>query len=82
MKVTKRGKKYQYDFSFEGKRYRKLGFRSSRDAKYHGERHLLELMQGFKFDEKLTVKEYFKRWCETHKKPVVSKKLMYLIVQP
>lgn len=66
------GKKWQYEFKYEGKRYRKKGFRTKREANSAGLDKLNELRQGYNFDSALTLKDYFRNWCETYKEPVVA----------
>lgn len=66
------GKKWQYEFKHEGKRYRKKGFRTKREANSAGLDKLSELRKGYNFDNTLTLQDFFKNWCETYKEPVVS----------
>ncbi|EZY71840.1 tyrosine-type recombinase/integrase [Staphylococcus aureus] len=66
------GKKWQYEFKHEGKRYRKKGFRTKREANSAGLDKLNELRSGIYVDNDLTLYDYFKTWCETFKKPTVS----------
>lgn len=66
------GKKWQYEFKHEGKRYRRKGFRTKREADSAGLDKLNELRQGYNFDISLTFADYFKNWCETYKEPIVS----------
>ncbi|MCY1595419.1 tyrosine-type recombinase/integrase [Staphylococcus pettenkoferi] len=66
------GKKWQYEFKYEGKRYRKKGFRTKREANSAGLDKLNELRHGYNFDSSLTLKDYFRNWCETYKEPVVT----------
>ncbi|MFA0980800.1 site-specific integrase, partial [Staphylococcus aureus] len=44
------GKKWQYEFKHEGKRYRKKGFRTKREANSAGLDKLNELRSGFNID--------------------------------
>ncbi|EKH7769108.1 site-specific integrase [Staphylococcus pseudintermedius] len=66
------GKKWQYEFKHEGKRYRKKGFRTKREANSAGLDKLNELRQGFNFENNLTFEDYFKNWIETYKENIVS----------
>ncbi|HCT0406917.1 TPA: phage integrase SAM-like domain-containing protein, partial [Staphylococcus pseudintermedius] len=66
------GKKWQYEFKYEGKRYRKKGFRTKREANSAGLDKLNELRQGFNFENNLTFEDYFKNWIETYKENIVS----------
>ncbi|EGQ4198935.1 site-specific integrase [Staphylococcus pseudintermedius] len=68
------GKKWQYEFKHEGKRYRKKGFRTKREANSAGLDKLNELRQGIEYEPNLTLYEYFKTWCETFKKSTVKPK--------
>ncbi|MFC1256486.1 MULTISPECIES: tyrosine-type recombinase/integrase [Staphylococcus] len=68
------GKKWQYEFKHEGKRYRKKGFRTKREANSAGLDKLSELKNGLEYEPDLTLYEYFKTWCETFKKPTINEK--------
>ncbi len=65
------GKKWQYEFKREGKRYRKKGFRTKREANSAGLDKLNELRSGFNIDN-ITLEEYFENWIKTYKQPVVK----------
>lgn len=54
------GKKWQYEFKHEDKRYRKKGFRTKREANSAGLDKLNELRSGFNIDNGITLEEYFK----------------------
>lgn len=66
------GKKWQYEFKYEGKRYRKKGFRTKREADAAGLERMSELKNGIDYQPNLTLNEYFKKWCETFKLSTVS----------
>ncbi|MGK8290934.1 tyrosine-type recombinase/integrase, partial [Staphylococcus aureus] len=66
------GKKWQYEFKHEGKRYRKKGFRTKREANSAGLDKLNELRNGFNIDNGITLEEYFENWIKTYKEPVVK----------
>ncbi|HDH5636948.1 TPA: site-specific integrase [Staphylococcus aureus] len=66
------GKKWQYEFKHEGKRYRKKGFRTKREANSAGLDKLNELRSGFNIDNGITLEEYFENWIKTYKEPVVK----------
>ena len=66
--------KWQYEFKYEGKRYRKKGFRTKREANSAGLDKLNELKQGIEYEPNLTLYDYFKTWCETFKKSTVTPK--------
>ncbi|MEC5301098.1 MULTISPECIES: tyrosine-type recombinase/integrase [Staphylococcus] len=65
-------KKWQYEFKHEGKRYRKKGFRTKREANSAGLDKLNELKNGLDYDNNLTLQDYFKNWIETYKESVVA----------
>ncbi|MET1374753.1 site-specific integrase, partial [Staphylococcus aureus] len=66
------GKKSQYEFKYEGKRYSKKGFRTKREANSAGLDKLNELRSGFNIDNYITLEEYFENWIKTYKQPVVK----------
>ncbi|RNM18849.1 MULTISPECIES: tyrosine-type recombinase/integrase [Staphylococcus] len=66
------GEKWQYEFKYEGKRYRKKGFRTIREANSAGMDKLNELRNGFNTDHNITLKAYFENWIKTYKQPVVN----------
>ncbi|UVI92165.1 site-specific integrase [Staphylococcus aureus] len=68
------GKKWQYEFKHDGKRYRKKGFRTKREANSAGLDKLNELRSGLNIDNNLTLSDYLKTWCETFKKTTVTPK--------
>lgn len=74
------GEKWQYEFKYEGKRYRKKGFRTKREANSAGMDKLNELRNGFNTDHNITLKAYFENWIKTYKQPVVNKTLIVIIV--
>ncbi|ALM56686.1 site-specific integrase [Staphylococcus equorum] len=68
------GKKWQYEFKHNGKRYRKKGFRTKREADSAGLDKLNELKKGVEYEPNLSFYDYFKTWCETFKQPTISEK--------
>lgn len=68
----KKLKKWMYDFVYEGKRYRKKGFKTKREAEYAGNEKFNELTKGLYLDNDLSFYDYFKNWCETFKQPNVT----------
>lgn len=76
MTVTKRKERgtWQYAFGHEGKTYRKSGFTTKREAVEAETKAKNDLLDGFQFDNNITLFDYFKEWSETYKKPVVSEK--------
>ncbi|WP_239703877.1 MULTISPECIES: site-specific integrase [Mammaliicoccus] len=76
MTVTKRKERgtWQYAFGHEGKTYRKSGFTTKREAVEAETKAKNDLLDGFQFDNNVTLHKYFKEWAETYKEPNVSKK--------
>lgn len=66
--------KWGYYFGYEGKRYRKQGFKTKRDATEAENKAYSDLTQGFIINNNIAFGEYFKDWCETFQKPKVSEK--------
>ena len=63
-----------YYFGHEGKRYRKQGYKTKREAVEAETKAKNDLLDGFQFDNNVTLHNYFKEWAETYKEPNVSKK--------
>ncbi|WP_039066878.1 tyrosine-type recombinase/integrase [Staphylococcus shinii] len=75
MTVKKYGNgKWGYYFGHDGKRYRKQGFKTKREATEAEVKAYSDLAQGLVIDNKVSFGEYFKDWCETFQKPKVSEK--------
>lgn len=74
MKVTKRGNSWQYDFRFEGKRYRKTSFKTKRDATQAANKLLNDLTKGLITNNKITLTKYLNDWKEIYIKEYVSSK--------
>lgn len=70
MAITKRGETWQYDFRHEGKRYRKSGYPTKRDAKYAENEKLNQLTKGVYLDRELSFTEYFEHWSNAHTKSI------------
>ena len=62
MAVTKRGKKYGYDFYYEGERYRGHKWEERRDAEDAEEDLKFELKKGINTTHGLTFTDYFETW--------------------
>lgn len=73
MNVTKRTNKWQYDFRYNNKRYRKGGFGTKREATTAGNEKYNELTKGLKTDTKLSFIEYYHDWLRVNKENRVSK---------
>ncbi|VYT95175.1 tyrosine-type recombinase/integrase [Staphylococcus simulans] len=65
--------KWQYEFKYNNKRYRKKGFRTKKEAEYAGIEKLNELQQGYSPDNTLTLHQYLTQWVITYKRNSVSK---------
>ncbi|MBO3073280.1 tyrosine-type recombinase/integrase [Staphylococcus xylosus] len=74
MNVVKRNGKWQYDFRYNEKRYRKGGFRTKKEAEYAGNERYNQATKGIDLDNKISFSQYAKEWIETYKKPYVSQK--------
>lgn len=74
MTVSKRKERntWQYAFGYEGKTYRKSGFKTKREATEAETKARAELSEGMQFDNDVTLHDYFKEWAETYRKPNVS----------
>ncbi|MDU6447680.1 MAG: Arm DNA-binding domain-containing protein, partial [Staphylococcus epidermidis] len=64
MNVYKRGNTFQYDFYFKGKRYRKSGYLTKRDAQIAMNIKLNDLLEGYDTDNNLTFVDFYYRWLE------------------
>lgn len=74
MKITKRGSKWQYDFRYDGERFRGGGYSSKRDAQYAGNEKYNQLSSNIRLDRELTFADYFKKWIETNRYHTVTPK--------
>lgn len=76
MKITKRKDlktpSWQYDFWYNGKRYRKSGFSTSPQARLAGKSKLDELEEGTNIDKNMTFSKYFDEWVDTNNKMNLS----------
>ena len=54
-----------YYFGHEGKRYRKQGYKTKREAVEAETKAKNDLLDGFQFDNNVTLHNYFKEWAET-----------------
>lgn len=68
-----------YYFGHEGKRYRKQGYKTKREAVEAETKAKNDLLDGFQFDNNVTLHNYFKEWAETYKEPNVSKKNVCIV---
>lgn len=60
--------KWYYDFGYEGKRYKKKGFSTKRDAQQAETIARNNLMQGVIINNKSSFIEYYKQWIDVNKK--------------
>lgn len=70
MTVRKRGKKWQYDFYHEDKRYRKGGFDTKREAVAAENEHMNQLNKGVDINNDVVFATYFDMWYKLNKKTV------------
>lgn len=63
---------WQYDFRHEGKRYRKSGFKTKKEAQYAANEELNTLKQGAQIDKSITFAEYYTLWVENNGKMHLS----------
>ncbi|WP_183121491.1 tyrosine-type recombinase/integrase [Staphylococcus epidermidis] len=72
MNVYKRGNTFQYDFYFKGKRYRKSGYLTKRDAQIAMNIKLNDLLEGYDTDNNLTFVDFYYRWLEITKLDIIN----------
>ncbi len=71
MNVHKRSNTYQYDFYYEGKRYRKGGFLTKREAKIAMTIKHSNLIDGFELSNQIAFVTYYRKWLEVTKLGVI-----------
>ncbi|UVJ08989.1 site-specific integrase [Staphylococcus aureus] len=76
MTVSRRSDRgnWQFIFGYNGKTYRKSGFKTKREAVLAETEFRRSLTDGMIIDDNITFHEYFKEWCETYKEPNISQK--------
>ncbi|PWZ34823.1 Arm DNA-binding domain-containing protein, partial [Staphylococcus pseudintermedius] len=74
MSVRKYGNKWYYDFGYEGKRYKKKGFKTKREATEAETIAKNKLMQGIIINNKSSFIDYYEQWMEVNKKGVITDK--------
>lgn len=74
MNVKKQGNSWYYDFRFEGKRYRKGGFKTKRDAQAEAIDVKASLSKGYNLTDKTPFVEYYNKYVEINKEGKVSDK--------
>ncbi|BAH18252.1 tyrosine-type recombinase/integrase [Macrococcoides caseolyticum] len=74
MNITKHNNVWQYDFRYEGKRYRKRGFKTKREAQQKALEVKSNLSKGFVIDEKTPFVDYYNKYVELNKEGKVSEK--------
>ncbi|EGQ3739606.1 site-specific integrase [Staphylococcus pseudintermedius] len=74
MSVRKYGNKWYYDFGYEGKRYKKKGFKTKREATEAETKAKNDLLDGLIINNEITLYDYFKEWSETYILPNVTTK--------
>ncbi|PTE69914.1 integrase [Staphylococcus devriesei] len=72
MSVKKVKGSWVYDFQYEGKRYRKRGFRTKKDA-LHAEKELyVDIAKGGQLANNVTFIDYFEKWIKVNKEDRVT----------
>ncbi|EJD5699869.1 tyrosine-type recombinase/integrase [Staphylococcus pseudintermedius] len=74
MSVRKYGNKWYYDFGHEGKRYKKKGFKTKREATEAETKAKNDLLDGLIINNEITLYDYFKEWSQTYILPNVTAK--------
>lgn len=75
MSVNKYGKgKWYYDFGHEGKRYKKKGFATKREAVQAESIARNKVMKGFKINNKTSFIDYYNDWIKVNKEGVITDK--------
>ncbi|HEC2149442.1 TPA: tyrosine-type recombinase/integrase [Staphylococcus delphini] len=74
MSVRKYGNKWYYDFGYEGKRYKKKGFKTKREATEAETKAKNDLLDGLIINKEITLYDYFKEWSQTYILPNVTAK--------
>lgn len=74
MKIIKRKDKWQYDFGYEGKRYRKGGFKTKKEALQAGNEKYNLLFKGYKINDQLPFTKYYHDWLKVNIEGRVSDK--------
>ena len=66
--------KWYYDFGYEGKRYKKKGFKTKREATEAESIARNKLMKGFIINNKTSFIDYYNDWIVVNKEDVVTEK--------
>lgn len=74
MNVTKRGNKWQYDFRLNGKRHRKSGFKTKKEATQAMNEAYNTLHNGSNLTSDMPFVDFFENWIEIHKTPYLTDK--------
>lgn len=74
MKVNKRNNKWQYDFSYEGKRYRESGYKTKKEALQAGNERYNLLYKGYSINNQLPFTKYYHDWLKINIEGQVSDK--------
>lgn len=73
MAITKRGKKYGYDFRYEGKRYRSHKWITKREAEDAEVEKKEQVRKGIDLSHTMTFYDYFEKWKEVKTKGLAFK---------
>lgn len=68
MNIRKVKNNWAYDFMLEGKRYRKAGFKTKREATLAGNQAYNEAYKGNDIDKNMTFNDYYNDWVEINNK--------------
>lgn len=74
MNVTKRGNKWQYDFRLNGKRHRKSGFKTKKEATQAMNDTYNTLNKGNNLSSDMPFIDFFENWIKIHKAPYLTDK--------
>ena len=74
MNVKKQGNSWYYDFRYDGKRYRKGGFKTKREAQATAIEVKASLSKGFNLTDKTPFVEYYNKYVEINKEGKISDK--------
>ncbi|MDO5374966.1 MAG: tyrosine-type recombinase/integrase [Staphylococcus rostri] len=66
------GNKWYYDFDHEGRRYKKKGFKTKREATEAETIAKNQLMRGIVINNKTSFIDYYEQWIEVNKKNVIT----------
>lgn len=74
MEPKKINGKWGYNFSYQGKRYRKQGFATKKEAQSRIQKIISDVAQGVDTSSNELLFDYYERWVDTYKLNIVSDK--------